>query len=159
MAIPTTFEIDFACGHTEERDLSKKPAGKRKSIAKWLETKDCSACSKEEKAAEYKKKLYEDALANQKKLGLPELEGTEKQLPWATTARDTLIMAAHEEFVMGENPVMDEADFEQNILVPARLITSSRWWIDYRDTELEDLKECLDTALDDESAEISENPF
>ena len=36
MAVQSKFEIDFACGHTETRDLSVKPAGKRKGFANWL---------------------------------------------------------------------------------------------------------------------------
>lgn len=158
MAIPTTFEIDFACGHTEERDLSNKPAGQRKGFASWLTTKNCSECNRKENAAEYKEKLYEEALQKQAALELPALEGTEKQLKWATTARNDVLMKAFEEFVRGEHAIMTEEAFEKQFLVPARMITRASWWIDYRDTEPADLKECLDTAIEEEG-NINENPF
>lgn len=158
MAIPTTFDIDFACGHTEERDLSSKPAGKRKGLANWLATKNCSECNRKENADEYKEKLYQNALNNQISLELPPLEGTEKQLRWATTSRNTVLMAAFEEFVRGEHALMDEEAFDAQFLVPARTIVAARWWIDYRDTEPSDLKECLDTALE-ETSDVNENPY
>ena len=158
MAIPTVFVIKHKCGHTEERDLSDRPAGKRKGFASWLSAQVCSRCYRKEGAEEYKQMLLEAALENQTKLDLPELEGTEKQVPWATTSRNQLIMGAFEELVRGEDATLTEEEFEERYLVPARLITSARWWIDYNDTEVEDLLECLTTAVD-EGEDINENPF
>ncbi|MBF0808486.1 hypothetical protein E4U03_07670 [Rothia nasimurium] len=158
MAIPTVFVIKHKCGHTEERDLSDRPAGKRKGFASWLSAQICSRCYRKEGAEEYKKMLYQAALENQQQLDLPALEGTEKQVPWATTARNELLMNAFEQLVRGADAQMDEDQFEATYLAPARLITSARWWIDYKDTEVEDLLECLTTAVD-ESEDINENPF
>lgn len=158
MAIPTVFTIDFKCGHTEERDLSDKAAGRRKGFASWLASQDCTECFKKKGSQEFKEQLYQQAVENQTRLELPELEGTPKQVPWATTVRDELLMGAFEELVRGEDAALSEDEFEEQYLVPARAIVTARWWIDYRDTETKDLLECLTTALDD-GAEVNENPF
>lgn len=158
MAIPTVFVIKHKCGHTEERDLSDRPAGKRKGFASWLSAQICTKCYRKEGAEEYKKKLYQAALENQTHLGLPPLEGTEKQIPWGTTSRNELIMTAFEDLVRGEDPELTEEEFEAQYLVPASRITSASWWIDYKDTDVEDLLECLTTAVD-EGTDITENPF
>ena len=47
MAIPTTFSIQFKCGHSETKDLSSTPAGKRKARAFGLgKNFVCSRCFK-----------------------------------------------------------------------------------------------------------------
>ena len=159
MAIPTHYDITFSCGHTEERDLSDCPAGRRNGFASWLRKQVCSDCFKKESAEEFKKEKLEEAYANQDRLELPPLEGTEKQVPWATSVRDQHLMGAFEEYVRGEDATLSEEEFENEYLVPARAIVHSRWWIDNKDIETEDLKECLDTALEDEEVITSENPY
>ncbi|MFW0119830.1 hypothetical protein ACN08Y_07945 [Rothia sp. P5764] len=159
MAIPTHYSITHSCGHKQEHDLSKKPAGKRKGFANWLSGNICSRCYRKEGAEEFKAKLLEEALSNQEKLGLPALEGTEKQVAWATTSRNELLMKAFEELVRGPEATHTEEQFEAEYLVPARHITYASWWIDYQDTEIDDLKECLETAVDDPNQVINENPY
>ncbi|MCN9240683.1 hypothetical protein NGF19_07715 [Streptomyces sp. RY43-2] len=34
--------IDHACGHTNEADLSDRPADRRAGYARWLADRDCS---------------------------------------------------------------------------------------------------------------------
>lgn len=161
MAVQTTFDITFQCGHTEQRDLSDRPAGKRKSFANWLSQQDeCSACWRENNRDKINEKRREAALQNQKALDLPDLEGSEAQLEWAPIFRNNMVMNAHEELVRGDNAAMTEEQFEERVLDPARKIVNAGWWMDNVDAEPEDLEELVTTALDDAVAgTVNENPF
>lgn len=150
MAIQRTFEINFECGHSETRDLSDKPAGKRKSFANWLSQQNCFSCWKEETKDERAAQRREAAAQNAVKLGLPELEGSEKQLEWAPIFRDSVIQNAHEELCRGEDAALTEEEFEERIMSHARMITRAGWWMDNSESEPEDLEELVSTALDDE---------
>lgn len=150
MAIQKTFEIEFACGHSEKRDLSEKPAGKRKGFANWLSQQNCFECWKDETKDERAEQRREAAASNAQKLGLPELDGSEKQLEWAPIFRDSVIQNAHEELCRGEDAAMSEEHFEERIMTHARMITRAGWWMDNSDSEPGDLEELVSTALDDE---------
>lgn len=160
MAVQTTFEIEFACGHKETRDLSDKPAGKRKGFANWLAGKDCLACWREGTKDQRTKARREAAAANAQKLDLPDLDGTENQLMWAPIFRDSVIQNAHEELCRGEDAAMSEEEFESRIMSHARMITRAGWWMDNSDAEPGDLEELVSTALgDDECVNGCENTF
>lgn len=150
MAVQSKFEIDFACGHTETRDLSVKPAGKRKGFANWLSQQNCFECWKDETKDERTQQRREAAASNAKKLGLPELEGSPAQLEWAPIFRDSVIQNAHEELCRGQDATLTEDEFEERIMEHARMITRAGWWMDNSDAAPEDLEELVSTALDDE---------
>lgn len=44
MTTTTDFEIEFACGRVEARDLSHKSAGDRRGYAAWLAKQKCTLC-------------------------------------------------------------------------------------------------------------------
>ena len=90
------------------------------------------------------------ARSSVEKLGLPELDGTPKQLEWAPIFRDSAIQNAHEELCRGDDPAMSEEEFEERIMSHARMITRAGWWMDNADAEPGDLEELVSTALDDE---------
>lgn len=151
MAVKTIWPVQYTCGHTESRDLSDKPAGKRASSAKWFgEHLVCSRCFKKQNGsdesdaerdarhAKEAEQIREDAERD----GLPiDLVGTEKQVPWALRIRAELIRGAYEALVQeGE---LSDADFEEQVLVPARPIDRARWWIDNKDADAADLPELL----------------
>lgn len=160
MAIPTKFNITFACGHEDEVDLSDRPAGKRVGFANWLSRRDCTACWKKANASEDIEKRRERAETNAKKWELPELDGTAKQLEWAPLFRDQIITTAHESLVMGDDAAMTDDDFETRIMAHARHITRAGWWMDNSKAEPEDVEELVSTALDDdETTNGTENPF
>lgn len=150
MAVQTKFEIEFSCGHEETRDLSDRPAGKRKGFASWLAGQKCSECWKKETRGEHLEERREAAAADAKKLGLPELDGSDKQLLWAPLFRDSVVKNAFEDLVRGDEASMTEAEFEDRVMVHARAITRAGWWMDNSDAEPEDLEELVSTALDDE---------
>lgn len=167
MAVATVWGVDHSCGHSKEVDLSKKPAGKRAGLAVWLKSQPCLDCvrksEKKELSAEVKaEREAEQAEAEQfaEALELPDFTGSEKQrqklIPWAFTSRHRLLKAGYEALV--EEGDWDEEDFEGKVLVPARRIDSPGWWVDNKDADAADLEELVSTALEDESAVLSENP-
>lgn len=163
MAIPTHYDIDYSCGHSETRDLSEKPAGSRAGYAEFLARGKCWECfkkSNDRKNSASRKKFLEEknasAVADSKKLGLPQLQGSAKQVPWATSVRVELIQSAHDVLVMGESPLMSDQEFDEKILEPAKLIRRAGWWLSNKDADVEDLEELVN---DVEELDTCENPF
>ncbi|MBQ3348789.1 MAG: hypothetical protein IJG38_00165 [Thermoguttaceae bacterium] len=74
------YETHRTCGHTETVNLFGK-VKKRFETIEWLETQPCTAC----------KRAQEQAMAREaaEKAGRIQLEGTEKQVAWATEIRET----------------------------------------------------------------------
>lgn len=81
------YEVKMSCGHTETIQLFGKCADRERKI-EWLERYGlCEECKKEQAAKEIKK--AEEA-------GLPELEGSEKQIAWAAKIRNGFMPKAKE---------------------------------------------------------------
>ena len=81
------YEVKMSCGHTETIQLFGKCADRERKI-EWLERYGlCEECKKEQAAKEIKK--AEEA-------GLPELEGSEKQIAWAAKIRNGFLPKAKE---------------------------------------------------------------
>lgn len=163
MVIPTEYEIDFQCGHTEKRDLSHKPAGDRAGFAAWLAKTQCSDCfstsapkRKKEYAKKFAEEAREEAQAAAEKMGLPQLEGSDKQVGWALTVRNNLLLGAHDALVEGEAASMTEAEFTERVLEPAQRIVRAGWWIDNREQDAADLEELVTDVADEN---VTENPY
>lgn len=83
------YEFDgvYKCGH----EGTIKQGGFTKDYAKWQAEQEfkshiCPECTKEEKYKVYKQEA-EEINKEAKEMGLPELEGTEKQVTWALSLR------------------------------------------------------------------------
>lgn len=144
----TVFSVDHECGHTQEHDLAGKPAGKRAGLASWLAGKPCWECGKTGGISEEEKaRQAAETAETEKKLGLPELEATEKQrpklLPWARQVRADKLRQAYELVEAGKET---ESWFENNILEPAKAISRCGWWIDNREASVNELPELLDDS-------------
>jgi hypothetical protein len=168
MAIATTVSIKYKCGHTQATDLSKVPAGRRKAHAYGLGlNRICGRCFIKENAAGRETWLAErnaQALAEAESFEadhqLPPVEGSEKQIPWATRVRYELLSTALQALTVDADETLSAEDFEERILVPARAITRARWWIDNGDADAEDVEELVNTALEDADDHVeTENPF
>ncbi|WP_431711472.1 hypothetical protein [Glutamicibacter uratoxydans] len=161
MAIATRYKIKFTCGHTEIKDLGTTPPGKRVSKARWMgDTYTCTTCFK---AADRKDldKLNADTLADAEVFGqhhdLPDLEGSDKQLPWATRVRYQLLTD-------GLDDIGHDSPEAQELITAARTITRCGWWIDYKDADPDEVFEVVTTGAikAKEQAQnhvASENPF
>lgn len=123
MAIPTSAKIKYTCGHTESRDLSDTPAGKRKSKAKWFsENFTCNKCFKESQNGEAKKDANQRAIDAQdfaEEHELPELKGSEKQVMWASIVRHETLTA-----------VIEAEQRTDEVIPAAQSITWAGWWMD-----------------------------
>ncbi|MDJ1132002.1 hypothetical protein [Streptomyces iconiensis] len=163
MPVKTVWPIDHACGHTCDVDLSERPADRRAGYARWLASRDCSACwraskdqDSESKAVWLANKRAEEAAEAEtwvERYRMPPLDGSERAVGWAARCRHQLVTAAYTTLVTeGE---MDEAEW-QAIEKAVRPLTRAGWWIDNRDAEPADLPELLEAA--DEADRPSENP-
>ena len=76
----------FACGH--EGTIYRDGGGKESRVkAAWImENNDCPACEEARRQAKIKEE-NEKAVEITKELNLPELQGSEKQISWASTLR------------------------------------------------------------------------
>lgn len=168
MAIPTKLPIEFSCGHTETKDLADTPAGKRKSRAFGLgKNFVCTKCFKKQGKA-HLEQLNQDALADAMSFetdhDLPELQGSEKQVNWATRIRFDVLNHILETRQSGD--VNDEAHAQPDAVIEtAKTLPHAGWWIDnFQDTsdlDVDDLIELITTAVDETAEDRldTENPF
>lgn len=154
------YSVTFSCGHTEIVNLIGKVNDRERKI-EWFEKHGlCSECWEAERKRQYEeqaKKAAEEA----QELGLPELEGTEKQVAWANTLRQQFIENC-EEFISSQERLLSRNRFRDNPeerekletaiagmkkAIDTRLLseTSARFWIDNR---FEDIRHFLAEAGD-----------
>jgi hypothetical protein len=168
MAIKTVWSVAFACGDTEDRDLSSKRADERAGYAAWLAKKQCTSCWRASQTETgdrlsdeaYKAKRRADEAAEvaawEIKADMPPLTGAEKALEWGARTRHQMMTAAYDQLVM--NGGLADDDWLAMIEEPARRLTSASWWIDNREVEATDVPELVQAATMTDAAS-SENPF
>jgi len=164
VAIPTKLSIEFSCGHTETKDVSHKPEGKRKSWAFGLgKNFVCSRCFKKQGRANLEQQDQEvlaDAMGFEEDHDLPELQGSDKQIKWATRIRYTVLTE-----ILDSDESTDQQSEARNTLETAKRLIHAGWWIDnLRDTsdlDTDDLIVLITTGVDDADDDhiASENPF
>ena len=166
MPIPKKLPIKYKCGHTEKRDLSDVPAGKRKSRAQFYGRKfDCKKCYTASKDTDSNQRAL-DAESFAEEHDLPELEGSEAQLKWALIIRGETVSAVLEAEALNH----DQAE----VLEAAKQITWAGWWLDNlnwqdrkeNDYSTEDYAELILTGPaaqaerdEHQAATATENPF
>lgn len=163
MPVNKIWPIDHACGHSTDVDLSERPADRRAGYARWLASRECSACWRASKDADSESKA--EWLANKRaeeaaeaeswaeQYRMPPLDGSERAIGWASRCRHQLVTAAYTALVAeGE---MDETKWRA-IEAAVRPLTRAGWWIDNREAEPADLPELLEAAR--EADRPSENP-
>jgi hypothetical protein len=167
MAVKTIWNIEHACGHNADANLSDKRADQRAGFARWLATKDCDDCWRAQRD-DAERRSKEDWLAVrraeetaaidawERSCSMPELTGSDKAVQWARRCRSDLLTGAYGYLVLGTE--MTEEDWEDRIEGPARELTAAAWWIDQRDSEPADIEELICAALsaDGGDAEVDE---
>ena len=164
MAVKTTWDVEHACGHCGDHDLSAKRASERAGYARWLGTKDCTECWRasrdaqagRERAGALAERRAQELSATETweaRAGMPVLTGSDKAVDWGRRVRYQLLAAAHDTLDLSED------DYATRIEAPARHIDSASWWIDQRDAEAEDVEELVSDAASDDVARASENPY
>lgn len=116
------YVVNHKCGHQVEYNLCGPYAERDRRFA-YLQTIDCPECRK---AA-----AHDNAIKRQTERGLCDLDGTEKQISWATTIREQFYTCL--DTVLSRKGEDKEADvvmeFWANKLDGQ---TKAAWWIDNR---------------------------
>ena len=168
MAIKTTSPVEHTCGHGEDHDLSAKRPSERAGYAQWLATKDGTNCRRAGQDHEngtdnetwLAERRAEEAAAIRAwgtRAGMPDLDGSDRSVPWTARVRYQLLAAAYDRHVTGQD--MSEGDYETRFEAPARTVTSASWWIDQRDTDPADIEELLTDIAADAPVRPQENPY
>jgi hypothetical protein len=156
VAVKTIWPITYACGHSEDRDLSGKRADERAGYARWLASKDCTDCwratqdgtgekvTKEQWLERKRAEEAEQVGAWEQQAGMFALDGSEKATAWGRRVRHSVLTGAYDALVT-EGDMSDE-QWIAHIEAPARLITRASWWIDNRDTTPGDVAELVAAA-------------
>lgn len=153
MAVKTIWPITYACGHSDDRDLSAKRADERAGYARWLAGKDCWRAKQAEAGERLNKEHWlarkraeeAEAIAEwEQRAGMPPLGGSEKAIEWGPRARYTTLAGAYDTLA-AEHGMSDE-QWVESIEAPARLITGASWWIDNRDCGAGDVTELVQAA-------------
>ncbi|WP_053353935.1 hypothetical protein [Leucobacter musarum] len=156
--------VTHACGHSQVRDLSDTAKSQRAEKRDWWATQKCRACSTEEwkrsrpMSAEFKAKLEarkQEAFDDAERQGLSPLQGTDKQVGFATEVRYKILTELYDELV--QSGQMTEDEYEEKVVVLARRINRARFWLDHKESSTEVLLE----DLEDPGAQNigTENPF
>lgn len=127
------------------------PTKDRQRKADWVAANvDCEDCRKKAAAAQrdaINAQAAEAAVAS----ALPTLQGSEKQVSWATTIRDGILKQfesrlAHFEQAsdeqLGVNGIANR-EILRNVLTKLRSTTSAKWWIDHRNDSPQSLAKLL----------------
>ena len=120
------YEVLHTCGHVKIVQLCG-PEKDRQRKLDWMRTCVCSDCSRKQKA--------EEAAQRAAELGLPVLQGSEKQVAWAVTIRERLLQTLSEfkgEMALANQP-QDLLDAFDKILDGIKAQDSASWWIDRRE--------------------------
>lgn len=124
------YEIEYACGHTGTVQLFGKTADRERKV-KWLETQICPACEH----AEIEKRRAEEATVAKEKaeeFGLPELEGTPKQVSWALTIRDNIIERELDTLKRKQRRNSEAAENQRQFIDWLCQQSQAGFWIDHR---------------------------
>lgn len=120
------YNIRYKCGHKEEVQLFG-PNVERDRRIKWLESQECDNCRRA--------KAESEAIASAKARGLPDLEGSGKQVTWATTIRERAYKAldclAPFASASSNSQAKQLVDAWKSKMDAQ---TQAKWWIDNRDS-------------------------
>ena len=143
------YVIEFACGHSGRKEFYGGKKRRQSSLDYWTE-RTCVDCWKAE----------QNRVADEIEEGLPELEGSERQIAWARTIRAKFIQQARANLPEAlERVATIRTEMEEEIGVDATAEygwenalkgerdrhasleqrTSAKWWIDNRDKDILDI--------------------
>ena len=167
MAIPTEFELTFACRHVGTIDLSALPADRRGGRLEYLRTKGvCNDCYEDTRdkrrqldtqrwAAKQRKAEAAEATEWAREHSFPPLTGTAKQADYAARVRFELLRDLYQWSVQEDRDPAGYARAEAT----ARHIDAARWWLDQKNliTNPSDLLELLAAAEASHDGQTCEN--
>lgn len=136
------YSYKYACGHQGTVYIGGYTEEYREERAKEIFSEECPSCRH--------KKEYENALKKSKKRELPDLQGSEKQINWATSLRIRKLEELDDYINKQEDPMILE--------VYQRLLskTSSEFWIDNRAKEAITILAIVKNEILDENISMEE---
>ena len=134
------YSVTRACGHEEIVNLIGKHKLREWRLQNVEPNKLCSSCYHAELARQ-REKATSEAVEAAKAMELPVLAGTEKQIAWAETIRQEVMLRA--EGFLHDNITDEERGNLMSGLDELQKIESARWWIDHRDINLRELGKLL----------------
>ena len=132
------YSLTFACGHEGKVHLTGSRNNKEGMI-RWYE--ECGRCPECKRKAFEKERQKEIEELNNKiekikeEFNLPELNGTEKQVAWATSIRFEKIIGIIEKFNKEDNMTNISKKMQDIFVDQIEKIDDARFWIDNRDAE------------------------
>ena len=124
------YQVTFSCGHEGRVDLFGKNSEREYKLEQFARNL-CPECVAAQRA-----KKEEEAIVAAKASGLPELDGSEKQVAWATRIRQNLITEFsgwqkedYEDFEYLNNKTKEQVN---GLFEAALAITRATFWINNR---------------------------
>jgi hypothetical protein len=150
----TTSTVIHYCGHEDTYDLALTPPLLRAAVANHLAQRDCLSCRRATHARlssdvevsnpsgsrETGETGSSEIDAWERRLDMPELEGSERAIAGGSRVRFTLLTEAHD--WCSDREWTDE-EFTQRLASPAREHLAASWWVTHRDCAPWDLEEVL----------------
>ena len=150
---PAPSIVTQRCGHERVYNIATT-ARTRTVVVSHLAQRDCLSCRRvahaeqqshgEASNAFHGSKTIEtgaaQSAASERRVRMPELDGTERATVGASRVRFTLISEAHDWCLDRE---WTEEQFSERIVALARHHLDASWWIKHRDVAPEDLEELL----------------
>ena len=127
------YDVTYTCGHTGIIDLWGKSRDRKWRLDRE-EEKRCPDCWKKQQDEE-REKENAAAIAENQAAGLPPLEGTEKQVPWAEAIRSKSLKKIEAYLQSPREDWEEELLSQEGIEVGLKSIrtrTDATWWIDQR---------------------------
>lgn len=145
-------EVTFKCGHSGERWVRGRGGQATIDSLEWWALRDCSDCWKAGKAAEV------EALS----VGLPELEGSEKQVNWAKRIRVGALQRVEEDStklvevlkggildpIKSHKAVIQFEEDRSRKLELLKRVVAARFWIEVREKSGLEILEHVDLKWD-----------
>ena len=122
------YDITYACGHEGTVSIFGRSRDRERKI-EWLQKQICPECEKKERQKQYAAEAKE-AKEEADELGLPELEGTEKQVEWALTIRSRIISDATRVINIKRHP--EKKEYKEAFINWLCRHEAARFWIDVR---------------------------
>lgn len=127
------YHITHSCGHSRTYNICGTDVhGERGRKTKWYASQPCPDCRRAEENAA--------AAQSNREKGLPQLEGSPKQIAWAETIRCAAVQAMDAFGSQLVDPAQIAGDSQRlatlsrihALIAETKAITSAAWWIDHQ---------------------------
>lgn len=133
-------------GHFSEEEFESEVLGRARLVRSarfWIDSRSSDPA---DLVATLDTAVSVQAAAWEAAMDAARIQGTDRQVPWATDVRFELVQKARQSVVPG---TLTNEEFSETIEVPAAKINAATWWLDIKDAPAEALGELIAAAGDD----------